>query len=119
MDLKTKISHTSNWIDGIARSDSLPVEEVTAALDRVIAYAEAAKATAAARPREVAKVAIGTDEAAIRAKIAAVQAAIAATPEGEVRDTLRDMESTLGAMLPPITGTLVVGGDATKASGGA
>lgn len=113
MDLKTKISYTSNWIDGIARSDHLTVEEVTAALDRVIQYAEAAKATAAARPRETQKIAVGTDESAIRAKIAAVQESMAITTDETVLATLRDMESTLGAMLPPVTGTFTGGGSAT------
>jgi hypothetical protein len=119
MDLQTKISYTANWIDGIARSDHLELGAIYGALDRVIQYAEAAKATAAARPREVAKVAIGTDDGAIRAKIAAVVKAIGVTSDAETLATLRDLESTLGAMLPPVTGTLKIGGDATTVAGGA
>lgn len=107
MKLNDKVRYTANHIDSIARHDSAEVDDVLAALDRVIQYAQAAKATAAARERRPAKVAIATDEAAIREKIANVRKVIENTTDPELLRHLRDVESTFGAMLPPVTGTLV------------
>ena len=117
MKLSEKIAYTANHIDSIARHDSETLDAVHAALERVIEYAKAAMATAAGRERMPAKVAIATDEPAIREKIAAVRASIAKTTDPEVLATLQDMERTLGAMLPPVTGTLVVGTDNTQLQG--
>lgn len=119
MKLSEKLAYTANHIDSIARHDSATVEEVHAVLDRVIKYAQDAKATAEARARMPAKVAIATDEPAIREKIAAVQAAIKVTTDETVLATLRDMECTLGAMLPPVTGTLIVNAAESGVAAGA
>ena len=116
MDLRTKVSHAANWLDSIARSDNEPIEDVLAAIGRVIQHAEASFATAQARPREVPKVAVATDEGEIRAKIARVQAAMARADEATL-GVLREMESTLGAMLPPVSGTLIVGAAPAEAIG--
>lgn len=109
MDLKTKLAYTANHIDSIARHADEAVDLRMAALDRVIRYAEAAKATAQEAPHLPPKVAIATDEPAIRRKIAAVQALMEGETDAAKLRTLRDLEATLGAMLPPVTGTLVVG----------
>ena len=108
MNLKQKVAYTANHIDSIARHADVEVDERLAALDRVIKYATDAKATAEACPYMPPKVAIATDEKAIRERIASVQALMKGETDKDKLAALVELERTFGAMLPPVSGTLVI-----------
>lgn len=117
MDLETKLKYAANHIDSIARHSDVTEDERNAVLDRVIKYAQDAKATVKASPLMPPKMAIGTDEAALRQKIADVQALMAAEKDPERRKVLEGLERAFGAMLPPISGTLNIGAAQAQVQG--
>lgn len=118
MDLQTKLRYLSNHIDSIARHVEATVEDRLAVLERVAKYATDAKATAEAAKHMPAKIAVATDEAALRAKIADVQAQMAKETDPERLEFLRGIERTFGAMLPPVTAHLNVGAVAASLKAG-